>query len=78
MEKYIVTYLANYPCGHRHTLRIAMEAHDAMEAIAKSQAVFTDEQLTSTNHTLFSVMPEGFNKNTISSLDACSKAEVKS
>ncbi|PHM45608.1 hypothetical protein [Xenorhabdus miraniensis] len=76
--KYIVTYLADYPCGHRHTLRISMEAHDAMDAIEKSQAVFTDDRLTSTNHTLFSVMPEGFNESAIADIDLCSSAEVKS
>ncbi|MCC8366522.1 hypothetical protein J8V57_09540 [Xenorhabdus sp. PB61.4] len=78
MEKYIVTYLADYPCGHRHTLRVVMDAHNAMDAIEKSLAALTDDQLTSTNHTLFSVMPEAFNENTIGSLDACPKAEVKS
>ncbi|MBI6550131.1 hypothetical protein [Xenorhabdus lircayensis] len=76
--KYIVTYLADYPCGHRHTLRIAMDANDAIEAIEKSHAALTDDRLISTNHTLFSVMPEGFNENTITRLDVCSKTEAKS
>ncbi|CDL86385.1 conserved hypothetical protein [Xenorhabdus cabanillasii JM26] len=76
--KYIVTYLADYPCGHRHTLRIAMGANDAIDAIEKSQAAFTDDRLTCTNHTLFSVMPEEFNENTTANLDKCPKMEVKS
>ncbi|MEQ1977659.1 hypothetical protein [Xenorhabdus sp. SGI240] len=75
--KYVVTYLADYPCGHRHTLRISMEAHDARDAIEKSQAAFTDDRLTSTNHTLFFVMPEGVNKSTIDSMDLCPSEEVK-
>ncbi|WP_254853502.1 hypothetical protein [Xenorhabdus bovienii] len=76
--KYVVTYLADYPCGHRHTLRISMEAHDAMDAIEKSQTAFTDDRLTSTNHTLFSVMPEGFNESTVAGMDLCPNVEVKS
>ncbi|CDG87118.1 hypothetical protein XBFFR1_1540006 [Xenorhabdus bovienii str. feltiae France] len=76
--KYIVTYLGDYLCGHRHTLRIYTEAHDALGAIEKSQAVFTDDRLISTNHTLFSVMPEEFNENTIADIDLCPNTEVKS
>ncbi|MDE1480221.1 hypothetical protein KKJ01_18865 [Xenorhabdus bovienii] len=76
--KYIVTYLADYPCGHRHTLRIYVDANNAIGAIEKSQAVFTDDRLTSTNHTLLSVTPEEFNENTIANLDVCPEPEVKS
>ncbi|MDE9494656.1 hypothetical protein KKJ09_13935 [Xenorhabdus bovienii] len=76
--KYIVTYLADYPCGHRHTLRISVDANNAIDAIEKSQAVFTDDRLISTNNTLFSVMPEEFNENTIANLDVCPEPEVKS
>ncbi|AOM42594.1 hypothetical protein [Xenorhabdus hominickii] len=77
--KYIVTYLGDYLCGHRHTLRISMEAHDALEAIAKSQAALTDDRLTSTHHSLFSVMPEAFSEKTITALNQCSDtSEVKS
>ncbi|MDE9539350.1 hypothetical protein [Xenorhabdus bovienii] len=38
---YVATYLADYPCGHRHFLRISMAANDAIEAIGKSQAVLS-------------------------------------
>ncbi|MDE9590210.1 hypothetical protein [Xenorhabdus bovienii] len=78
--RYVVTYLGDYPCGHRHPLSISMMARDAADAFTKAQEtlVFTDDRLTSTNHTFFSVMPEEFNENTLASLGACSNAEVKS
>ncbi|MDE9557530.1 hypothetical protein KKJ06_19400 [Xenorhabdus bovienii] len=78
--RYVVTYLGDYPCGHRHPLSISMMARDAADAFTKAQETlaFTDDRLTSTNHTLFSVTPEEFNENTIANLDVCPNAEVKS
>ncbi|MGJ0628874.1 hypothetical protein [Xenorhabdus bovienii] len=78
--RYVVTYLGDYPCGHRHPLSISMVARDAADAFTKAQETlaFNDDRLTSTNHTLFSVMPEGFNENTIADIELFPKAEVKS
>ncbi|CDM90294.1 conserved protein of unknown function [Xenorhabdus bovienii] len=78
--RYVVTYLGDYPCGHRHPLSISMVARDAADAFTKAQETlaFTDDRLTSTNHTLFSVMPERFNESMLADMHLCPNAEVKS
>ncbi|MGJ0580624.1 hypothetical protein ACR71G_21895 [Xenorhabdus bovienii] len=44
--RYVVTYLGDYPCGHRHPLSISMVARDAADAFTKAQETlaFTDDR----------------------------------
>lgn len=57
---YIVIFIADYPCGHRHPLEISTTACNGLEAIDKASACLTDDKIKSTNHRLFSVTPSDF------------------
>ncbi|MDU2633255.1 hypothetical protein ACGTI2_12605 [Morganella morganii] len=69
--KYTVTYLGDYPCGHRHALTITVTAQDANSAIEKVQADLEEEQFTSTNHTLYAVIPVGFGTGMMAEIAMC-------
>lgn len=57
METYLVTYLGDYPCGHRHQLSMEIKALSVIDAIEESQEYLADDDITSINHTLYSVVP---------------------
>lgn len=69
--KYAVTYLGNYPCGHRHALTSTVTAQDAGSAIEKAQEAFEDERITSTNNMLHAVVPVGFSTSMMAEVDMC-------
>lgn len=71
MTKYAVTYLGDYPCGHRHALTITVTAQDADSAIERVQADLEEEQFTSTNHTLYAVIPVGFDTSMTAEIAMC-------
>ncbi|WP_347254355.1 hypothetical protein [Leminorella grimontii] len=70
-KKYIVTYLSSYPCGHRHPLQMAVLAIDAKEATSRTTDALEDDRIGATNHSLFSVVPEGYSEELIGELDIC-------
>lgn len=70
--KYIVTYLGDYPCGHRHPLQMTVSATNAQEAINKTNTALSDERIDSTNHSLFSVIPDDYGAE-LKELDICHK-----
>lgn len=63
--KYVVTYLSDYPCGHRYPLQISVSANDVQGAIDKANETLCDDRIKSTNHSLFSVVPENNNDEVI-------------
>ncbi|MDH0356283.1 Lar family restriction alleviation protein [Morganella sp. GD04133] len=69
--KYAVTYLGNYPCGHRHALTVTVTAQDAGSAIEKALESLTDDRITSTNHTLYAVIPVGFDTSMTAEIAMC-------
>lgn len=71
MTKYAVTYLGDYPCGHRHALTITVTAQDAGSAIERVQADLEEEQFTSTNHALYAVVPVWFGTSAMAEIDMC-------
>lgn len=71
MNKYLVTYLGDYPCGHRHTLSMETHALGVSDAIEKSEEILSDSGIKSTNHTLYSVVPAGFGMNTLAEINLC-------
>lgn len=71
MTKYAVTYLGDYPCGHRHALTITVTAQNAGSAIERVQADLEEEQFTSTNHVLYAVVPVGFGTSMMAEIDMC-------
>lgn len=71
MTKYAVTYLGDYPCGHRHALTITVVAQDANSAIEKALLSLADDRITSTNHMLHAVVPVGFSTSMMAEIDMC-------
>ncbi|MEM8058616.1 Lar family restriction alleviation protein [Morganella morganii subsp. sibonii] len=69
--KYAVTYLGDYPCGHRHALTITVTAQDAGSAIEKALLSLADDRITSTRHTLYAVIPVGFSTSMMAEVDMC-------
>lgn len=69
--KYAVTYLGNYPCGHRHPLTITVTAQNAGSAIEKALESLADDRITSTNHTLYAVIPVGFDTSMTAEIAMC-------
>ncbi|MDE8747557.1 Lar family restriction alleviation protein [Providencia stuartii] len=78
MNKYLVTYLSDYPCGHRHALSMEIHALGVSDAIEKSEEMLADTDTKSTNHTLYSVVPVGFGESTLAEINLCPpKDQVK-
>lgn len=71
MTSYQVTYLGDYPCGHRHTLSMEIEALGVADAIEKSKEILSDSDIKSTNHTLYSVVPVGFGMSSLAEINLC-------
>lgn len=60
MEKtnYVVNLMGDYPCGHRHPLKVVASAYSAEAAIGIAAEAIKDDRIPSINHELVSVMPE--------------------
>ncbi|MEK2484111.1 Lar family restriction alleviation protein [Providencia stuartii] len=71
VTSYQVTYLGDYPCGHRHTLSMEIEALGVADAIEKSKEILSDSDIKSTNHTLYSVVPVGFGMSSLAEINLC-------
>nr|ELR5040606.1 Lar family restriction alleviation protein [Providencia stuartii]ELR5081576.1 Lar family restriction alleviation protein [Providencia stuartii] len=71
MNKYLVTYLGDYPCGHRHTLSMEIHALGVSDAIEKSEELLADEDIKSINHSLYSVVPVGAGLEALAEINMC-------